>query len=134
MAGTRSNRITGIGELQLAVLDALCELGEGNVYDVCDRFSEEQRPRYTTVLTVLRTLEQKGLVEHRTCDRTYIFRPTVDATQVRGRVLCDVLERVFGGSARDLVAALLDVDAVTPEVLSELKALITAQEVSDDGQ
>jgi BlaI family penicillinase repressor len=129
----RSNRITGMGELQLDVLDKLCQLGEGTVYDVLEAFPARQRPRYTTVLTVLRNLEKKGLATHRTQHRTYVFRPTDGATEVRSRLLEDVLERVFGGSPKDLMAALLDVDAVTPEVLQELRALIAEREATEDG-
>lgn len=128
----RSNRITDMGELQLDVLDRLSRLGEGTVYDVLDQFPPRQRPRYTTVLTVLRNLEKKGLATHRTRDRTYVFRPTDGATEVRSRLLKDVLQRVFGGSPKDLMAALLDVDAVTPEVLVELRALIAEREAEED--
>ena len=127
----RSNRITGMGELQLDVLDKLCRLGEATVYDVLDEFPARQRPRYTTVLTVLRNLEQKGLATHRARDRTYVFRPTDGATEVRSRMLEDVLERVFGGSPKDLMAAFLDVDAVTPDVLRQLKALIAKREAME---
>ena len=129
---TRSNRITGIGELQLQVLDILCELDQGTVYDVLAQFPEAQRPRYTTVLTVLRSLEKKGLAKHHTVNRQYIFRPLVSATEVRRGLLQDVLERVFDSSPRDLVATLLDVNAVTPQALRELKTLILNSEVGED--
>ena len=124
MDTSRRNRIAELGELQLATLDALKAIGEGTIYDVLERFPERGRPRYTTVLTVLRGLEEKGLVTHRTEGRTYIFRPTERAAQVRGRLISDVVERVFGGSPTNLVAALLDTEAVTPEVLAELRALL----------
>ena len=129
---TRSNRITQIGELQLQVLDILCQSGEGTVYDVQDEFPEAERPRYTTVLTVLRSLEKKGLAAHHTEDRTYVFRPTVSSAEVRQGLLEELLELVFDSSPRDLVAALLDVDAVTPEVLREVRALIMSSEVAED--
>ena len=129
---TRSNRITEMGELQLQVFDILYELGEGTVYEVQDNFPEAEQPRYMTVLTVLRSLEKKGLAAHRTEDRTYIFRPTVSSSEVRRGLLEEVLARAFDGSPRDLVAALLDVDAVTPEVLREVRTLIMSSEVTDN--
>jgi predicted transcriptional regulator len=103
-------------------------LGEGTVYDVQAQFPARRRPKYTTLLTVLRTLEQKGLAVHRTQERTYVFRPAVEQQELRRSVLRDVLGRVFAGSPKDLVAALLDVDEVTPEVLAEMKAMIAARE------
>ncbi len=129
----RSNRLTDLGELQLDVLDRLCRLGQGTVYDVLDQFPRSGRPRYTTVLTVLRSLEQKGLATHSTQDRAYMFRPTPEAAQVRRRLLRNVLDRVFGGSPRDLVATLMDVEGITPDILAELKATIAAKE-ADDGR
>jgi len=134
MTGSRRNRITGMGELQLAVVDALIELGEGTVYDVLDQFPEGERPRYNTVMTVLRALEEKGLAQHRTQERAFVFRPTAEAYRVREGVLRDVVDRVFGGSPTRLMATLLSADAVTPEVLDELRGLIDAQEVSDDAR
>lgn len=134
MPRARSNRLTDLGELQLDVLDRLFRLGKGTVYDVLDQFPKRRRPRYTTVLTVLRSLEQKGLVTHEERDRAYVFRPTVDSTHVRRTLLRDLLDRAFDGSPKDLVAALVDVEGVTPGVLAELKALIIAKEVSDGGK
>jgi BlaI family penicillinase repressor len=119
----RSKRITDIGELQLEVLDVLCQLEEGTVYDVLDRFPKSRRPRYTTALSVLRALEKKAVVTHRTDGRAYVFRPVVQPAEVRKQALRDVIARVFRGSPRDLVATLLDDEAVTDEVLAELRKL-----------
>jgi len=124
----RSNRLAGLGELQLAVLDHLSHLREGTVYDVLAQFPTSKRPRYTTILTVLRTLEEKGLVTHTKRERQFVFRPCEEAQQVRGRVLREVLDRVFGGSPRQLVSALLDSEEVTPEVVRELKRLLAQKE------
>lgn len=133
MANRRSNRIANIGELQLAILDILREIDEGTVYDVLERFPEEERPRYNTVITVLRTLGQKGLVEHRKQDRAFVFRRTPEAQRVREGVLREVLDRVFGGSPTRLMATLLREESVTPELVEELRALLE-REGSDDEQ
>ena len=132
MAASRSNTIVEMGELQLQVLDRLTSLGEGTVYDVLDQFHDGHRPRYTTVLTVLRGLEHKGLVTHRTHNRAYIFRPTDEAGQVRRRVVRSVLDRVFGGSPQAMMAALLDTDSITPETLEQLKDIIAQRQGQTD--
>ena len=123
----RSNRLAELGELQLAVLDGLFRLGEGTVYELQAQFPAPKQPRYTTLLTVLRALEEKGLVTHTKRERQYVFRPCEDPGRVRTQVLRDVLERVFGGSPRQLVSALLDAEEVTPEVVRELKALLVGK-------
>ncbi len=132
MERRRSDRIADVGELQLQVFDQLSSLGEGTVYDVLEQFRDSERPRYTTVLTVLRSLERKGLLTHYTRDRAYVFVPKVRPVEVRRQVLKDVLERVFGGSPRALVSALLGVESVTPEVLEELRAIIARSESEGD--
>ena len=124
----RSNRLTGLGELQLAVLDHLARIGEGTVYDLLAQFPAAKQPRYTTLLTVLRGLEEKGLGSHTKRERQHVFRACEEARQVRTRVLRDVLDRVFGGSPRQLVSALLDTEEVTPEVMHELRALLAREE------
>jgi len=133
MADRRNDRLWGMGELQLAVLDALSELGEATVYDLLEQFDGAGRPKYTTVATVLRSLEERGLAEHRTEGRTYIYRPVLKSAQVRRNLLGEVIDRAFGGSPKALVAALLDVDSVTPDVVAELEELIARRGDEPDG-
>ena len=125
---SRRNRLTELGELQMQVLEILWELEEGTVYEVQEQFPEPDRPKYTTLLTVLRSLEQKGLATHRTEEQTYVFQPQVQRQDLQRNILHDVLGRVFSGSLQDMVAALLDTKEATPEVLAEMKALIAARE------
>ena len=131
MSEARSNRITEMGELQLEVFERLAELGEGTVYDVLEAFPDGRRPKYTTALTVLRALEEKGLATHRLDGRTYVFAPVVSAGEVRRQLLRAVMQRVFGGSPHRLMAALLDDEAVTPAVVAELRAML-AEGANDD--
>ena len=132
-AQARRKRVTELGELQLEVLDRLSKLGQGTVYDVLGEFRKRERPRYTTVLTVLRSLESRGLVRHSERDRAYVFEPTPAGASVKRKLLQDLLTRVFDDSPRELMAALVEVDGVTPEVLEDLKELIAAKE-ADDGR
>jgi BlaI family penicillinase repressor len=123
--------MTDLGELQLRALEALSRVGEGTVYDILDEFPEERRPKYTTMLTVLRRMEGKGVVTHRTVDRAYVFRAAVEPRRVRGQMVRDLLDRVFVGSPKELVACLLQYGSVSPEELQELKALIAEREAED---
>jgi predicted transcriptional regulator len=133
MTRQRSTHIVGFGELQLLVLDALRQVGQGTVYDVLDAIPEAERPRYNTVMTVLKTLEEKGLVQHTTRGRAFVYEPTPQAGGVRGQVLRDVLQRVFGGSAARMMETLLREGDVKPEALEEIRALLD-REGGDDAQ
>ena len=126
--GSRRDRVVELGELQLEMLDVLTELGEGTVYDLMDRFPEERRPRSSTVQTVMRALERKGLATHRTVGRTFVYSATEEGGQARGRALRDMLTRVFRGSPEELFVTLLDVADCTPEELSALRRLVEERE------
>jgi BlaI family transcriptional regulator, penicillinase repressor len=132
MVARRGQRPTEVGELQLQALEALGRLGRGTVYQVLEQFPEEVRPRYTTMLTVLRSLERRGLVAHDTADRAYVFRPLVEPRRVRGQMVRDLLERVFRGNPRELVACLLQYGSVSRDELAELRALLSAKEGESD--
>ncbi len=125
--------MAGLGELQLKVLDRLTSLGEGAVQDIVDAFTDERRPRYTTVTTVLKSLEKRGLVTHRASGRTYIYSPLRDATEVRRGLLQEVVDHVFGGSRKALMLALLGSESVTAEELAELRRILDSRgETADE--
>jgi predicted transcriptional regulator len=123
----RRDKITELGELQIQTLDALAQVEEGTVYDVMDRFPAAGRPRSSTIRTVLRALEEKGLVEHRTEGRTFVYRVVKNPADVRGSMLHEVVARVFGGSPSALVSTLLDGGSVTAAELRRIRALLARQ-------
>ena len=86
---------------------------------------------YTTVLTVLRTLERKGYVRHRPEGRAYIYEPAVDREAVRRNVVGYVLQQFFDGSPRALLLNLLESESVDQTELRRLRALI---DKSRDGE
>ena len=132
MRESRSGRIAELGELQLEIVDAVCSLGEATVYDVLEQFPEQERPHYSTVLTVLRRLEKKGLVTHQTEGRSYVYQPTLEPGELRRQLLRDVINRVFGGSPKALISALLGDRTISDETLRELSTLIAEAEGEQD--
>lgn len=83
---------------------------------------------YTTVATMLRKMEPRGLVTH-VCDgRTFIYRAAVPEQDVRQGMAGDLLDRLFSGSLSSLVSHLLSSREVKREELEELAALIAARQ------
>jgi predicted transcriptional regulator len=113
-----------LGDLQLRFLRALCTIGEGTVYDLLEALPEEERTAYTTVLTVMRSLEKRGLVTHTTRDRSYVYQPLQSPEEVQCGLLGRMVERVFGGSTQLLVARLLEQESLSREELEDLQQLI----------
>jgi len=128
---TLEPRTGDLGELQLLVLDILSRLDEGTVYDVMGALPEDRPRRYTTILTVLRSLEKRGLVTHREEGRAYVFRMAVPPREARRGMLRELMARVFAGSPTQLVAALLDTEEATPDVLDQIRMMIAERGAKD---
>jgi len=105
---------------ELEIMDVLWRLGEASVREVRDALSEQHRPAYTTVQTIVQRLELKNAVRRtRKIGNALMFEPAVTKKTAYRRVV-DELLGLFGGSARPVVAHLLDSGKLT---LEDLKAL-----------
>jgi predicted transcriptional regulator len=113
---------------ELQVMKVLWGLGEATVHDVVDALPKQVA--YTTALTMLRILEQKGYVTHLpnpAGGRAHVFRPTAQEANVRRSHLRDLIDRMFSGSAEELVTGLLGDEKLTRAELKALRARIDAQ-------
>lgn len=77
-------------------------------------------PHDSTVRTLLRVMEQKGLVAHRLDKRTYVYSAKVAQNKAQQKAVRGLLKRLFGGSVKNLVLQLLDDEEITPEELERL--------------
>lgn len=119
---------TDIGSLQIQVLRILWKRGDGTVHEVLDEFPAEDRPAYTTILHVLRTLERRGLVAHTKQNRQHRYRPLVQADDVEAGAVSSLLSRIFSGSAQRLVARLLEATPLEPREIESIHRMIEARE------
>jgi BlaI family transcriptional regulator, penicillinase repressor len=117
-----------IGSLQIRVLRILWRRGDGTVHEVLEEFGPTDRPAYTTILHVLRTLERRGLVAHTKQQRQHRYRPLVEPDAVESGAVSSLLSRVFAGSAQRLVARLLESAPIAPEELEDIRRLIETRE------
>jgi predicted transcriptional regulator len=83
-----------------------------------------QRLAYTTVATMLRKMEERGLVRHHEAQRRFIYTAAVSESDVTRSMANDLVERLFEGSLATAFTHLLDAREVTREELSELERLI----------
>jgi BlaI family penicillinase repressor len=88
--------------LEMACLNALWELGEGNVEEVRVCVSRERPLAYTTVLTLLDRLSRRGAVSRRKEGRGFRYQPSIDRDKLRRLALGQLLTHHFGGSAEGL--------------------------------
>jgi len=113
-----------LGDLQLKIMKTLWERGEATVADVHGTLGGHARFAYTTVATMLRKMEARGLVAHREEGRSFIYRAAV-AEEAVSRSMADALvDRLFEGSLTSVVNHLLTTREVSREELLELERLI----------
>jgi BlaI family penicillinase repressor len=112
-----------LGDLQLKIMRALWHSGPGGVADVMDRLCGN-RLAYTTVATMLRKMENRGLVRHRQRGRRFIYEPLVTAQEVTRSMADDLVDRLFQGNLADTVAHLIETREVSRQELADLERLI----------
>jgi len=115
--------------LELEIMQVLWESGPANVQTVQHKL---QRPlAYTTVQTMLNILLRKGKAKRSLKERAYFYRPAVTQGQVVRQTVSDLVDRLFGGSAEDLVMSLVESKQLTPEQLARLEKVVRNAEAED---
>lgn len=110
-----------LGELQHAILSVLWQRGECTTADVHAALHGERGLALTTIATMLRKMEDKGVVAHRSEGRQFVYRPAVSEDQVRRSMVGELVGRLFGGDPRALVAHLVSENEIDPDELDELR-------------
>ena len=113
-------------DAELAILGALWRLGAASVREVLKELNRNRATKagYTTVLKMLQIMTEKGLVSRDESQRPQIYRARLTEEQTQRQFVRDLLDRVFGGSARKLVmSALADKEASEKE-LQQIEKLL----------
>jgi BlaI family penicillinase repressor len=113
-----------LGDLQLHIMKVLWERGPASVADVQARLDRGSSFAYTTVATMLRKMEVRGLVRHTSEGRRFVYRAAVEPEAVSRTMVDDLIDRVFGGRLADAVSHLLDSRDVSSDELRQLERLI----------
>ncbi len=119
MSSVRTYRL---GDLQLKIMKVLWERDAASVADVLEALGPGLA--YTTVATMLRKMEGRGLVQHRSAGRRFIYEAAVTPDAITRSMANDVLERLFEGRLADLLHHLLSTREVSRAELHELERLI----------
>ena len=108
---------------ELDIMSVLWELGEATVTEVRDRVDPSLA--YTSISSMIRTLEMKGYVSHRRGEgKTHVYFPVIDAEKAGESVLGRVLDKVYGGSPIKLLAHLMDQHRLSDKELARMRDLL----------
>ena len=120
MARRKSETLT---EVELELMDVLWNKGKATVTDIVEALPEE-RLAYSSVLTMMRILEQKGYVAHEKEGRAFIYRPLVNRREAQQSVIGYLLRRFLDNSPEQLVVKLLEHENLGPREVKRLRKMI----------
>ena len=120
-----SDKELELAPAELDVLRALWDLGPATVRQVMNHLHErDRRVAYTTVLTFLTRLEQKGYVRSDKSELAYVYRAKISRDRVSRSRLRSLIEQLYDGAAGPLVLQLVQSERLTPEEIETLQKLI----------
>lgn len=109
---------------ELAILRVLWRRGASTVREVHDDLPRERAVGYTTVLKLLQIMTEKGLVTRDESSRSHVYVAAMSEEATQRRMVSDLLDRAFEGSAMGLVMQALAARPASPEELRQIRALI----------
>ncbi len=118
-------------------MHAIWDKGKATVQEVKDALSEAHPGAYTTFLTMMRRMENKGYLKHDMHEdgKTYVYRPLVSREEVSASMFQDIYDRLFRGSSERLLNvlnALFRKEKMTPEDIQRLREMIREREEQDE--
>jgi BlaI family transcriptional regulator, penicillinase repressor len=111
-------------DAELAILNVLWRRGPSTVRDVHEALSPTQGTGYTTVLKLMQLMGQKGLVLRDESSRSHVYRAASPEAQTQKRLVGDLIDRAFAGSAAKLVVRALSGQRASREELDTIRALL----------
>jgi BlaI family transcriptional regulator, penicillinase repressor len=117
---------------ELQALKMLWERGQATVREIADAMNaaakreRDDELAYTTVLSLLQVMEQKGLVDHRREGKAYVYVPLVEQQSTFRQLAGGFLEKVFDGAVSEYVVHALESKRLSPAELDELESMLAA--------
>jgi BlaI family transcriptional regulator, penicillinase repressor len=111
---------------ELEVLKVLWDRGPSTVRDVMVALHDERPRAYTSVMSLMNVMADKGLLVREPLGRAFVYRPKIERERTLQRMVGDLLGRAFEGSAHELVAHLLDQKKPSAAELDEISRTIAA--------
>jgi BlaI family penicillinase repressor len=128
--GGKKRKLT---RFEMEIMGALWEIGQASVREIQERLPKRDRPAYTTVQTIVRRLQEKGAVRQvKTIGNAFIFEAAITRKAAHRRLIDDLLE-MFGGSARPLMAHLVEEGKLTLEDVRHIDEMLLARAAEAEG-
>ena len=113
---------------ELAILQVLWRRGPSTVREVHAALDREKPTGYTTVLKLMQIMAEKGLVARDERQRAHVYRARLPRVETQKRLVADLLDRAFGGSAAQLVMQALSARRASPQELAQIRRMLEEYE------
>lgn len=120
--------LTPLGETEMEILHHVWELGEATVAEIQDRILAERKVAYTTVMTIMKNLNDKGFLKYRKEGVTYVYSAAQKRENVQFNLVGKLIDKVFKGSPSALIQTLVKNENLSDDERAEIKKLIDGME------
>jgi predicted transcriptional regulator len=131
--GTRRS-ILELAPLELECMNTLWPLGEASVRDIQTGLAPTLPRAYTTIMTIMDRLAQKGIVVRQKAGRAYVYRPSLSAEEARAHAVAQIVQGFFDGSADALAAHLSAGVIMPPDVLAARTPRVARRVAAERGR
>lgn len=115
---------TSLGKVQYQIMAVLWRSQRATARQITEELVQSQPIAHSTVQTLLRQMEAKGAVAHSVEDRTFVFRPLYQSSDLQDTPLHDLLTRLFHGSVVNLMSHLLKHETISSEEMAQLRQMV----------
>ena len=115
-------------DVELAILRVLWRLGPSTVREVYLALQSSRDTGYSTALKMMQIMLEKGLLRRDDSQRPQVYTPSQPEEQTQRQMVNDLLQKVFGGSARKLVLRAVESERVSAQELAEIRKLLKQME------
>jgi BlaI family transcriptional regulator, penicillinase repressor len=109
---------------ELEIMKIVWQRGSATVREVYEELLKSRKVAYTTVMTMMGILEQKGRLTKTSRDRAYVYSPSEPQQKVVGSMVQEFVKRVFDGSAKPLLVHLAENKKISQQELDEISQLL----------
>jgi BlaI family penicillinase repressor len=117
-------RQPGLTENELEVMRVLWEEAPLKISDILDSLQRTPKPAYTSLLTLVQTMEKKGYIKHQKDGKAYIYLPVLQQNKFLISEVKRIAKRLFGGSPGKLVLNLVENEHLSDAEIKALKELL----------
>lgn len=120
-------KLSAVSPAETEILRLVWHCEKATVQNICDKLPAKRKIAYATVQTLLRRLEKKGYLKHRSQGKAHVFYPAIKSEDVIKRSVGDFLDRLFGGDAVPLVQYLAKHGKINKNDIKKLARIINTE-------